>query len=74
MSWLIDFFKSIGTLIISVFNFIIDGFVSVIKLIVMIPEYVSYLTQMIQVLPYWIIAFLVGIITITVIWTIRKAI
>lgn len=74
MSWLIDFFKSIGSLIISVFNFIIDGFVSVIKLILMIPEYVGYLTQMIQVLPVWIIAFLVGIITITVIWTIRKAI
>ena len=74
MSWLINFFKSIGTLVYSIFNFIISGFISVIKLIVMIPEYVGYISQMIQVLPTWIIAFLIGIVTITVIWTIRKAI
>lgn len=74
MSWIIDFFKSIGSLIYSVFNFVISGIVSIIKLIIMIPEYVGYLTQMIQVLPSWIIVFLVGIITISVIWTIRKAI
>lgn len=74
MSWLIDFFKSVGSLIVSFFTFIIDGFVSIIKLIVMIPEYVGYVSQMFQVLPTWIIAFLVGILTITVIWTIRKAI
>ena len=74
MSWLIDFFKSIGDLIVSFFNFLIDGITSIIKLIVMIPEYVSYISQMFQVMPYWIIAFMVGILTISVIWTIRKAI
>lgn len=74
MTWLINFFKSIGTLIVSVFTFIIDGIISVIKLIVMIPEYVGYLTQMINILPTWIIVFLIGIVTISVIWTIRKAI
>ena len=74
MTWLVNFFKSIGTLVYSIINFVISGFISVIKLIVMIPEYVGYLTQMINVLPFWIIAFLVGIVTITVIWTIRKAI
>lgn len=74
MSWLIDFFKSIGDLIVSFFSFLIDGITSIIKLIVMIPEYVSYVSQMFQVMPTWIIAFMVGILTISVIWTIRKAI
>lgn len=74
MSWLINFFKSLGTLIIALIKFVFDGIKSVIMLIVMIPDYISYLGNMISILPSWIIIFLTGIIAITVIWTIRKAV
>lgn len=66
--------KSIAQLIVSIVQFVIDGIKSVIMLIVMIPQYVSYLATMISILPAWIIVFLGGIVAITVIWTIRKAI
>lgn len=69
-----DLIKSIGQLIVSIVQFFIDGIKSIIMLIVMIPQYISYLAQMVSILPAWIIVFLGGIITITVIWTIRKAI
>lgn len=69
-----DLIKSIGQLIVSIVQFFIDGIKSIIMLIVMIPQYISYVAQMISILPAWIIVFLGGIITITVIWTIRKAI
>lgn len=74
MSWLIDFFKSIGSIIISLVQLLIDAIKSIIMLITMIPEYITYLGNMIQILPAWIIVFLTGIVTITVIWTIRKAV
>lgn len=69
-----DLIKSIAQLIVSIIQFLIDGIKSIIMLIVMIPQYVSYLATMISILPAWIIVFLGGIVTISVIWTIRRAI
>lgn len=72
--WIKDFLTGIWNVASAIINFVIDGITSIIKLIVMLPEYMGYLANMIQILPVWIIAFLVGIVAITVIWTIRKAI
>lgn len=74
MSWLIDFFKSLGQLITSGIQFLIDGVKSIIMLITMIPEYVGYVANMISILPAWLIVFLGGLTAITIIWTIRRAI
>ena len=74
MTWIVNFLKSIGSLVIALVKFIFDGIQSIVMLIVMIPEYISYLGNMVSILPSWIIVFLTGIVAITVIWTIRRAI
>lgn len=72
--WIKDFLSGIWDVGSAIITFIIDGIASIMKLIIMLPEYLGYLANMIQILPFWIVAFLVGIVAITVIWTIRKAI
>lgn len=72
--WIKDFFTGIWQVVNSILTFLINGIMSIFKLILMLPEYMTYLANMISILPVWIIAFLVGIVAITVIWTVRKAI
>lgn len=72
--WLIDAFSSFFGLIKSIVIFIFDAITSIMKLVVMLPEYIGYLSNMVSILPSWIIAFLGGVVVITVIWTIRKAV
>lgn len=72
--WIKDFFTGIWQVVSSLLTFLFNGIMSIFKLILMLPEYMTYLANMISILPVWIIAFLVGIVAITVIWTVRKAI
>ena len=72
--WITNFFTSLWHIVSALIGFIIDAFTSILMLIRMIPEYLGYLGNMIAILPAWIIVFLTGIIAITVIWTIRRAI
>lgn len=72
--WISNFWNNLWSIGGAIVRFFIDGITSILMLIRMIPEYLAYLGQMITILPSWIIVFLTGIIAITVIWTIRRAI
>lgn len=73
MTWIINFFKSIGSLIISVVTLLIDAIKGGIQIIMMLPEYINYASETIAILPSWISIFCIGIIAIAAIWAIRKA-
>ena len=73
MSWLINFLQSITYLVVSVFQMIIEGILGIIQIIIMIPQYINYVSNLLVILPTWLSAFCLGIIAISVIWAIRKA-
>ena len=74
MSWLIDFFKSIGSLILTVFVLIVQTFTSMFQLIQLIPSYLTYVTNWLSSLPDFIFVFAVVIPLICIIWGIKKAV
>lgn len=74
LQFIIDLLKSFGNFIQSICQLIIDAVVGVFQLISMIPDYVEYASSVISMMPSWFAVFCIGILTISVIWAIRKAI
>lgn len=74
ISYILDILKAIGNFIISIIQLIIDTITGVIQLLLMLPEYITYLSNLIGILPNWLSVFCLGIVAIMVIWAIRKAI
>lgn len=73
MTWLIDFFKSLGSLVVSLATLIWDAIYGGIQIIEMLPQYISYASDTIAMLPSWLSVFCIGIIAIAAVWAIRKA-
>ena len=73
MTWLINFFKSIASLIVSLVTLIIDAIKGGVQIVIMIPQYITYAADTISMLPSWISIFCIGIIAIAAVWAIRKA-
>lgn len=74
MSWLVDFFKSIGTLIVTFVTLIVQALISMFKLIAMLPTYLSYVINWLGCLPDFLFVFAVVIPIICIIWGIKKAV
>lgn len=73
MSWLIDFFESIGTIVLTLISLVISTITSVINLFLMLPKYLSYIVNLFNLLPAFLFPFFIIIPTIIVIWTIKRA-
>lgn len=74
MNWLVGFFQSIAQLIISVFNFIIDGIKAVITLIGVIPSYITFVFNLFLLLPGFIQVVFGLIFIILILWLVRSII
>lgn len=74
MQWLFDVFSSIWGLIGTLVNLVISTFESVFLIIQMIPEYVSYLSTSISMLPVFIYSFSLLIMSFTIVMAIRRLI
>lgn len=74
LTWIVDFLKSIGSLILTVFVLIIQTFTSMFQLIQLIPSYLTYITSWLSSLPDFIFVFAVVIPLICIIWGIKKAV
>lgn len=72
--WLIDFFESIGNLIVALITMIVDTITSLFQLITLIPEYITYIGNWFTTLPNFMFAFMILIPSILFIWMIRKAV
>ena len=73
MTWIINFFKSIASLVVSLVTLVIDAIKGGIQIIMMLPDYINYAADTIAMLPSWLSVFCIGIIAIAAIWAIRKA-
>lgn len=73
MTWIINYFKSLGNLIVSIVTMLMDIVKGGIQLIKMLPEYLNYIAEMYSILPAWITIFCLGVISIWAIWALRKA-
>lgn len=74
LSWLVDFFQALGTIIVTGVNLIIQTFTSMFKLIQQIPFYLAYITNWLGCLPDFLFVFIVLIPLICIIWGIKKAV
>lgn len=74
LSGIFNLLKSFANLIVSLGQLILDAITGVINIITMIPTYVNYVADVIDILPAWLSVFALGILTITVVWAIRRAI
>lgn len=74
MQWLFDVISSIWGLIGTLVNLVISTFESVFLIIQMIPEYVSYLSTSISMLPVFIYSFALLIMSFTIVMAIRRLI
>lgn len=68
-----ELLKSFGNLIVSLVQLIIDAITGVLSLLGMIPQYVNYAASVISMMPAWFSVFCIGILTISVLWAIRRA-
>lgn len=71
--WLIDFFRSIGDIIVTLITLVIQTFTSIIQLIGLIPSYISYLAHWFALIPNFLFPFIIIIPTILIIWFLKKA-
>lgn len=74
MSWLIDFFKSIGTLIVTVVSLLVHTLTSVFNLIAQLPSYLEYVLNWLACLPDFLFVFVVVIPMICIIWGLKKVV
>lgn len=74
MQWLFDVISSIWGLIGTLVNLVISTFESVFLIIQMIPEYISYLSTSISMLPVFIYSFALLIMSFTIVMAIRRLI
>lgn len=72
MLWLINFFKSIADLVVTLVSMVINTLVSIVELVLMIPSYVTYIVKLINSLPNFVYVFIVIIPAIMVIWTFKR--
>lgn len=73
MTWLINFFKSIGSLIVSLVTLVIDIAKGGIQLVKMLPDFLGYVADLYSILPSWITVFCLGVVSVWAIWALRKA-
>lgn len=71
---IVDLITSLGKFIYEIGRLIVQTITGIFQLIAMLPNYVSYVADVISILPSWLTVFSVGILTISVIWAIRKAV
>lgn len=74
MQWLFDVISSIWGLVGTIVNLVISTFESVFLIIQMIPEYISYLSTSISMLPVFIYSFALLIMSFTIVMAIRRLI
>lgn len=74
MQWLFDVLSSLWGLIGTIVNLVISTFESVFLIIQMIPEYISYLSTSISMLPVFIYSFALLIMSFTIVMAIRRLI
>lgn len=70
MSYIIDFFKSLGEIISSIVDFIIDFFEGLISFFVDLPDYISTLETYIDIVPDEIKVMLLLVLSISLIFVI----
>lgn len=73
LTWIYELLKSIVVTAIALVNLIINTIKSIIGLFIMLPNYVQYIGLLVNVMPVWIQAFILGILTISIAWAIRRA-
>lgn len=73
LTWIFELIKSIVVTVTSLITLIINTIKSIIALFIMLPTYIQYIGVLINVMPVWIQAFILGVLTITIAWAIRRA-
>lgn len=70
MSYIIDFFKSLGEIISSIVDFIIDFFEGLVSFFMDLPDYISTLETYIDIVPDEIKVMLLLVLSVSLIFVI----
>lgn len=70
MQYIVDFFKALGDIIESIIKFIIDLFTGLFEFFTQIPEYVTTVEEYTQLLPDFVIPFVVMVLAAQLIFII----
>lgn len=74
MSWIFDFFTSVGEIIVSLITFLVDSIISLFQLILLLPRYLTYLFDIFNLLPAFVLPFALMSLTILIIWLVKEII
>lgn len=70
MTWLIDFFKTLGETIVAIIEFVVDFFTGLVNFLASLPSFIRILNGVIGHMPTFLTFFLTISITVSVIFII----
>lgn len=68
MTYIVDFFKSLGDIISSIVDFIVDFFEGLINFFLSLPDYIEIIFEFIDIIPDFAKAFIIMLISAALIF------